>query len=170
MKHFELTRTVKWYAAALCAVTLSSWIFHPFGRVKNAYSADAVFSGASIDAGTRTIISRSCLNCHSDKTEWPWYSYIAPVSWMIERDVQRARSHMNLSRWQAYKAQQQVLLLGEMEMLTRSRLMPLSRYLLLHPEARLSDADLDQISKWTHAERARLHSAIAHVQIADRHY
>ena len=66
-------------------------LIHPFGRVKKENSARPLLQGVSIDATTRSIIGRSCRNCHSEATEWRWYSYIAPVSWLIERDVSRAR-------------------------------------------------------------------------------
>jgi len=91
-------------------------------------------------------------------TEWPWYSYVAPVSWMIEDDVRRGRSHMDLSRWEEYTADQRIALLEQIPMIVRNRSMPLPRYRLLHPEARLSDSDIDHLSQWTRTERDRLPS------------
>jgi hypothetical protein len=47
-------------------------------------------------------MGRSCMDCHSNKTAWPWYSYVAPVSWLVESDVRRGKDRMNLSDWERY--------------------------------------------------------------------
>ena len=80
---------------------------------------------------------------------------------MIESDVQRARVHMNLSRWDEYSLDERQGLLSEMSVLVRNRAMPLPRYLLLHPEARLSESEIAHLSEWTRSERKRLRSVAA---------
>ena len=95
------------------------------------------------------ILRRSCADCHSNETVWPWYSNVAPVSWLVANDVNRARRHLNLSTWnrlspadrqEAAEHIREEVLEGEM---------PLAIYLPLHPEARLSDADKKLIENWT---------------------
>lgn len=82
------------------------------------------------------IARRACFDCHSHETVWPWYSKIAPVSWLIIRDVQNGREHLNFSDWSnaGHDAEEigEVIFEGEM---------PLLRYTLLHPEARLTAAE-----------------------------
>ena len=51
------------------------------------------------DTQTRDLVSRACFDCHSNETKWPWYSNIAPVSWLVQRDVQEGRQHLNFSDW-----------------------------------------------------------------------
>jgi cytochrome c len=80
---------------------------------------------------------------------------------MIESDVARARGHMNLSRWNGYPPERQQEILSEMSSLVRNRVMPLPRYLLLHPEARLSDAEVDYLYQWAKSERKRLKTETA---------
>jgi hypothetical protein len=138
-----------------CANGLASMV-HPFGRVKGAPSPAPLLAGASVESPVMGIVSRSCQNCHSEKTEWPLYSYIAPMSWMIEKDVHDARSHMNLSRWSDYDPGQRQQILSEIASLVRNHIMPPQRYLMLHPEARLSSADVDRLYQWTRSERKRL--------------
>ena len=87
---------------------------------------------------------------------WPWYSHVAPVSWLLARDVQQARLRMNLSRWQDYSTDEQLRLLSAIGSAVRNRQMPVQRYLLLHPEARLTDAERQQIYRWTRTERNRI--------------
>jgi cytochrome c len=83
------------------------------------------------------------------------------MSWMIENDVQHGRSHMNLSHWNGYNAEQQQEILSKMSVLVRNRAMPLPRYLLLHPEAKLSDAEIGYLYQWARSERKRLKASTA---------
>jgi len=139
----------------ICANGFASMV-HPFGRVKGPASPAPILEGASVEAPVMSIVSRSCQNCHSEKTEWPLYSYIAPMSWMIEKDVHDARSHMNLSRWRDYDPGQRRQILSEIASLVRNHGMPPQRYVLLHPDARLSSSDVDRLYQWTRSERKRL--------------
>jgi hypothetical protein len=151
----------------LCAIViggagiigLASVSVHPFGAVRERVSDKPLLTGASVDRTVTQIVERSCQNCHSEKTEWPWYSYVAPMSWLIEKDVQEGRIHMNLSRWDQYTAATQGEILAKLSAVVRTRQMPLPRYLRLHPNAQLSDAEIDLISQWTRAERRRLKPA-----------
>jgi hypothetical protein len=144
-------------AAAIVAVGGSQ--IHPFWTPAGSGNGQPILPGAQIDPETLAIVQRACQNCHSEKTEWPWYGHVAPVSWLLARDVQQARSHMNLSRWQDYSSDDRLRLLSEMGSAVRNREMPVQRYLLLHPEARLTNMDRQQIYRWTRTERSRLSPA-----------
>src|SRR5579862_8383683 len=87
---------------AVGVVVLASTLVHPSGPVKAVRSDNPLLAGANIDPGVLEVLQRACQNCHSEKTEWPWYSHIAPMSWLVEGDVNQARSHMNLSHWSEY--------------------------------------------------------------------
>jgi len=139
----------------VCTTGFASML-HPFGHVKGTASPEPILAAASVESPVMAIVSRSCQNCHSEKTEWPLYSYIAPMSWMIEKDVHDARSHMNLSRWRDYDPEQRQQILSEIASLVRNHIMPPQRYILLHPEARLSSSDVDRLYRWTRSERKRL--------------
>jgi hypothetical protein len=75
---------------------------------------------------------------------------------LVARDVQQARSHMNLSQWQDYSTDDRLRLLSAIGSAARNHVMPPQRYLLLHPEARLSDLERQQLYRWTRTERSRL--------------
>jgi hypothetical protein len=137
-------------------VAVGGSLIHPFVPTVNSGTNEAIFGGAQIDPDTLGIVQRACQNCHSQNTEWPWYSHVAPVSWLLARDVQQARSHMNLSRWQHYSTDERLQLLSAMGSAARSREMPPRRYLLVHPEARLSEREQQQIYRWTRSERRRI--------------
>src|SRR6266853_1620808 len=125
-----------------------SLLAHPFGAAKILVSSKPLLAGAPVDPGVMQIVERSCQNCHSEKTEWPWYSYVAPMSWLIEKDVHEGRSHMNLSHWNEYDTAKQGVILARLSAVVRSRQMPLPRYVRLHPNAQLSDAEIDLIYQW----------------------
>ena len=89
-----------------------------------------------------SLVRRACYDCHSHETVWPWYAYVAPVSWLVADDVRVARRRLNFSQWN---------LLGPEMSRTRLKAaceevkeggMPLRNYLLMHPQARLTAADV----------------------------
>lgn len=144
-------------SAAILAAGCS--LIHPFGNISSRGAKTRILSGAEIDPDTLGLIQRACQNCHSANTELPLYGRIAPMSWLMARDVQQARLHMNLSQWPEYPAEDRIMLLSEIGSAVKNSQMPVQRYLLLHSEARLSDKDREQIYRWTRAERKRLKSA-----------
>jgi len=143
-------------AGVAVVVAIGSTMIHPFGVLGAAEGNQTILREAQIDPETLLIIQRACQNCHSQQTVWPWYSHVAPVSWLLARDVQQARLRMNLSRWQDYSTDEQLRLLSAIGSAVRNRQMPVQRYLLLHPEARLTDAERQQIYRWTRTERNRI--------------
>jgi len=96
------------------------------------------------------ILRRGCYNCHSNQTRWPWYAYVAPVSWLVVRDVERGRNHINFSTWDKYADDPETVIrkLRNIDKVMQGRTMPLWYYLPEHAEARLSDADRAAIEDW----------------------
>jgi hypothetical protein len=134
-------------------------LLRPFGAVKAPRVPTAFLSGAQANSEVLRVLERSCQNCHSDRTEWPWYSYIAPLSWMVEYDVHQGRSHMNLSHWDEYPPDKQRELLARIATAVRSREMPLPRYARVHPDAKLSDTEVDLVYQWARSARGRVKPA-----------
>jgi heme-binding protein len=142
--------------AAGTVAAVGGSLIHPFGKTAVSGPSQAILCDAQTDPDTLAIVQRACQNCHSENTKWPWYGHVAPVSWMLARDVQQARAHMNLSKWQDYSTGDRLRLLSAIGSAARNRAMPPQRYLLLHPEARLSAGERQQIYRWTRNERRRL--------------
>jgi hypothetical protein len=118
--------------------------------------ARPLFSGAHIDPRVLAMFGRSCQDCHSEMTYYPWYAYVAPVSWWIKRDVSQGRRHLNLSRWEEYSLLRKQRSLSEVANQVKDGEMPLAGYVLMHRDARLSEQDVNAIFQWTQDERARL--------------
>lgn len=93
-------------------------------------------------AEVRTLFFRACRDCHSNETSWPWYSRVAPASWLLQYDVDHGRSHLNVSDWQRSRPRQHGDDAAEM---VRTGEMPPWYYLPLHPEARLSAAERERL-------------------------
>lgn len=85
---------------------------------------------------TRELVVRACFDCHSNQPNYPWYSYVAPVSWLVLHDINEARPKLNFSEWDL--PQREAMAAAEQ---IRDGNMPLPIYLPLHPEARLSEAE-----------------------------
>lgn len=102
------------------------------------------------------VLERSCNDCHSNKTTWPWYGYVAPASWLLKRDIVEGREHLNFSTWRQYDAKKQAKLFKETWQEVEEGEMPLPIYLVMHRDAALSDADKALLRQWTQNERARL--------------
>ena len=116
-------------------------------------SSKAIYASENVPPPVRTVFTRSCQNCHSNQTSWPWYSYVAPVSWMIASDVHEARAKMNLSEWGGYSARRREELLEEIcEQLTNGD-MPDSKYMLVHREARVTAEERSAVCQWTEDSR-----------------
>jgi hypothetical protein len=107
------------------------------------------------------LLRASCFDCHSNETRWPWYTYVAPLSWFISQHVHEAREHMNFSTWGDYNPQKQSDLLGDIGDVITDGEMPLPSYLQLHPEARLTPAQAQTIVRWSDAamQAAEAHAA-----------
>ena len=85
---------------------------------------------------TRELAVRACYDCHSNETEWPWYSNVAPISWLVNHDTEEARGKLNFSEWNLPQKDS-----DEAAEDVREGSMPLPIYLPLHPKARLSDEE-----------------------------
>ena len=101
-------------------------------------------------------LNRSCNDCHSYRTTWPWYSQIAPFSWIITDDVNQGRRHVNFSDWAQYDPKRTDHKLDQICEEVRGNWMPLTSYKLMHPNSRLSEYERAEICRWVGAERERL--------------
>ena len=100
------------------------------------------------DAESAAIARESCYACHSNETDWPPHSYVAPFSWLVRRDVEEGRDELNFSTWNDYSTRQQVHKLKESWDQVAAGEMPPWFYLPVHRDARLSVADREILGRW----------------------
>lgn len=112
----------------------------------------AAFKASQAPQQIRDLLRRSCFDCHSNETVWPWYADIAPGSWLMNWDVNRGRRQFNFSTWEQKNVFDRADLLDKMCEQVKKKEMPLPQYLLLHRSAKLTDADVAAICAWTSQE------------------
>jgi cytochrome c551/c552 len=140
-------------------------IFVGMQAIRPTLSNPSIDESQTINARTQitpqvaTILDRSCRDCHSNKTVWPWYTQIAPVSWWLSNHVNEGRRNLNLSEWGKLPSDRQDRKLRQICDEVQDGIMPLSSYLPMHPVAKLSDQDKKTLCDWTDAERQRLSSS-----------
>ncbi|HKV56068.1 MAG TPA: heme-binding domain-containing protein [Candidatus Binataceae bacterium] len=112
-------------------------------------------------AAVASILRRACYDCHSNQTRWPWYSAIAPVSWVVSRHVREARERLNFSQWADYASDPETAAqkLREIANLVQSGKMPPWYYRMMHQEARLDAGQSATLVRWARARAAAAEAA-----------
>ena len=116
-------------------------------------AARTIFASEALPPKVEAVLRRSCQDCHSNQTQWPWYSYVAPMSWIVAHDVHAARRQMNLSEWASYSdKKRESRLNGICEQVVNGD-MPEGKYALIHRRARVTEDERAAICQWV--ERSR---------------
>ena len=107
------------------------------------------------------LLKLACYDCHSNQTRWPWYSYVAPASWVVSRHVMEARQRLNFSEWEAYASDPDTAShkLAEIADQVSSGKMAPWYYRAMHSEARLSRAERQQLIRWARTSSAAIRSS-----------
>jgi len=151
-----MRKTLKWIAVGFLTLFLAAQIYQPERSNPPVDESKTIFAALNVPPDVKTILDRSCSDCHTNNTRWPWYSYVAPTSWLTARDVKNGRLSMNLSIWRSYKRTKQAGKLDDIsEQLTTDK-MPLKPYRMMHPSSVLSKEEIDLVSRWAEKERDRL--------------
>jgi hypothetical protein len=111
----------------------------------------SLLAGSNVPVPVRTILQRACQDCHSENTIWPWYSHIPPISWQIH-SVAKGRAFMDLSKWNDYTEGERRGFKVAIGAATQGHLMPPSKYLWIHRDARLSSDELKTVQDWAFAK------------------
>jgi hypothetical protein len=108
-----------------------------------------VDSDIAAPSGVSSLLRKSCYDCHSNETVWPWYSKVAPISWLLAADVNEGREELNFSRWGDYGGDQRMKILKEIWEEVSEGEMPPSNYVLLHKDAALSAEERELLHEWS---------------------
>jgi mono/diheme cytochrome c family protein len=131
-----MRRFLRWSLTGLVCLLVAVQLV-PYGRD---HDNPPVLAEPAWDTPTTRELARgACFDCHSNETHWPWYTNVAPLSWLIQRDVDEGRDELNWSEWGAGSEGDE-----SAERVTNGS-MPPDAYSLLHPEARLTDAEIDTL-------------------------
>lgn len=139
----NLKQLLKYAALALAAVFVAIQ-FVPVHR-----DNPPVASDLDAPADVKSVLRRSCYDCHSNETKWPWYAYVAPVSWLVAEDVEHGRQELNFSIWGSYPEKKRISYASDMVEEIEEGEMPLPKYLITHGDARVTPAELERLRAWS---------------------
>ena len=142
MKQSFRWKVVRWILLGMLLILVAIQ-FVPIDRLNPPVEAEV-----PAPANVRVILRRACYDCHSNETAWPWYSQVAPFSWLVARDVRKGREELNFSTWNRITTQQQVKKLKESWKEVAEGEMPPWFYLSIHRDATLSDEDRTALRNW----------------------
>jgi hypothetical protein len=98
------------------------------------------------------ILRRSCFDCHSNETVWPWYAYVAPVSWLVVHDTDEGRAELNFSHWgDLTQTKRDSAASSAIEEIEEGK-MPLEAYLWMHGDAAITPAELEILRTWSEGD------------------
>jgi hypothetical protein len=139
---------IRWVGAGIAVVL--AMLLYPMPRTNPPVEEEIPAPGA-----VREILHRSCYDCHSNETRWPWYAHVPPFKFFVVHHVEEARRHMNFSTWNNFSAKKRAKRLREiMEEIDEAE-MPLPSYLRLHPDANLGAKDKELLRIWSEGPLAR---------------
>jgi len=149
---------VKWIVSVLIVVFLGIQFVRPARTNPPVDESQTIFARTQMTPQVAAILERSCRDCHSNQTVWPWYTNVAPISWWLSNHVNEGRQNLNLSEWGRLDRDRQDRKLRQICDEIQDGVMPLSSYLPMHPQAKLSAEDKKILCDWTEAERERVSS------------
>lgn len=152
----RLLRVLRWLALIVLCGLIIAQFFGPARTNPTSDQSQAIEAHVQMTPPVAAILDRSCNDCHSNKTRWPWYAHVAPVSWFVIDHVNEGRDNMNFSEWNKYSQRDAEALLKQTCREVRAGVMPLSSYTPLHPGSKLTADDIKVLCDWTEAERARI--------------
>jgi hypothetical protein len=153
---FSARKALNW-AGILLAVFLVFAQFVPITRTNPPVDPErAIQAHLAVPTDVAAALDRSCRDCHTNDTRWPWYSRVAPVSWLLADHVGDGRRHLNLSEWGTYDRSRMAEKLKEMCEEAQEGAMPPITYRMIHRGATLSGAEAMALCGWTETARGRL--------------
>ena len=151
-----MRKLLKWTAIVLVVLFLGIQLMRPARSNPPVDESQTIEARTQMTPQVKAIFERSCNDCHSNKTVWPWYTNVAPISWWIVGHINEARQLMNLSEWGKLDRDRQDRKLRQICDEVTDGGMPLPSYLPMHPKAKLSEQDKKTLCDWTAAEREQL--------------
>lgn len=102
----------------------------------------------SLPQDVHNSLKKACYDCHSNNTNYPWYSRVQPFGWLLARHIKNGKAELNFNEFGSYSTRRQISKLNGIENSIKDGTMPLSSYEMLHKDARLSDAEKALLIDW----------------------
>jgi hypothetical protein len=144
-------KVVKIILLILLVVLVAIQFIRPEKTSTTEITQDDITKLMNVPANVQSILKRSCYDCHSNQTTWPWYSHIAPASFLVTHDVNEGREEMNFSEWGKMSVSKREERLSTICEVITDNEMPLGKYTILHSDAKLSDEEKKILCDWADA-------------------
>jgi heme-binding protein len=149
-------RVLKWVGVAMVCLFIGLQFVRPARTNPPVDPSQTMQARVQMPPEVAAIVDRSCQDCHSNATRWPWYSNVAPFSWLLVDHVNEGRQHLNLSEWGRLDTRRAGKKLEEICDEVKDGAMPIDSYTWIHRSARLSAKDVGTLCNWATAERTRM--------------
>ena len=151
-----MKKTLKIIAVVLFAAFVAVQFYRPSKINPPIVKTETLAAATQVPENVNQILARSCNDCHSNETVYPWYSKISPFSWLLAEHIEEGRSELNFSVWNTYSAKKKRHKLEEVCEQVTSDAMPHNQYLWIHRDALLSQEDKKILCDWAETEKAKI--------------
>ncbi len=151
-----MKKILKIIAIVLCIGIIAIQFYRPARENLPIIPEQTLEATVQVPENIRQTFARSCNDCHTNKTDWSWYSNIAPISWKMVEHVEEGRKELNFSVWETYTNKRKLKKLDEICEEITSKAMPLDQYVWIHWDVKLSDDEINSICEWTKKESEKL--------------
>lgn len=150
-----MSRTKKILLAILIVLIVIQFV-QPARNISGQVLQTDIVNMYNVPQSTQAVFEKACYDCHSNNTRYPWYANVQPMGWLLARHVKQGKAELNFSEFGSYSARRQANKLRAIENSVKDGTMPLSSYLLLHKDARLTETDKTEIISWVRRTRDSL--------------
>jgi hypothetical protein len=143
-----MSKKIKKIGLVVLLLAIAIQFYRPHKNEQKETTTDDFLITEKAPNDIRSLLKTSCYNCHSNDTKYSWYDNIAPASWYIDDHIKKAKAILNFSNWATIDARDRNGLISEIAVNIQEDKMPLPSYTMIHPEAKLSDAEKKQLIAW----------------------
>ncbi len=151
-----MKKILKIIAIVLCIGIIAIQFYRPARENLPIIPEQTLEATTQVPENIQQTLARCCNDCHTNNTDWRWYSNIAPVSWKMVEHVEEGRKELNFSVWGTYTTSRKLKKLDEICEEITSKAMPLDQYIWIHWDVKLSDEEIKSICEWTKKESEKL--------------
>lgn len=147
---------VKKILIGLVIVLVILQFIRPEGNISTTTSANDIRVTHAVPANVLSVLKRACYDCHSNNTNYPWYTNIQPVGWWMQHHVNEGKEELNFSEFGTYSAKKAAHKLEETAEMVEEKEMPLESYIWIHKDAKLSADEIKLVADWANALKAQI--------------
>lgn len=141
----KLIKKVVW---VVLVVFIIAQFFKPEKNIDKSITINEFLEDTNPPEQVQAILKTSCYDCHSNNTQYPWYSQITPVNFWMAEHIDNGKKHLNLSKWNSYSVKKKDHKIEELIEVVEDKSMPLESYTWVHAEAKLSEAEIESVKEW----------------------